>query len=89
VVLGTDRTDQVGTEFIFDLLTREYQTGKLREQLGEMLRAHQVLTTRRGRFTLYESARLTEADIATWPRGRQSVMQTGWLSGAWMLSTAP
>jgi hypothetical protein len=46
VDLVPDRTDQIGDEFIFDLLTREFPTGKLRETLGAELRAHEVVTTR-------------------------------------------
>ncbi len=59
VDLVPDRTDQTGEEIIFDLLTREFPFGKLRETLGGLLRTHQVRTTHAGRFKLYESPRLT------------------------------
>jgi hypothetical protein len=59
VDLVPDRTDVTGSEIILDILTREYNPSTLREDLGAMLRAHQMLTSRRGRFTLYKSPRLT------------------------------
>jgi hypothetical protein len=55
VDLVPDRTDQTGEEIILDILTREYNPSTLREDLAAKLRAHKILTTRRGRFTLHKS----------------------------------
>jgi hypothetical protein len=59
VDLVPDRTDVTGDEIILDILTRQYNPRTLREDLGAKLRAHEVLTTRGGRFTLHKSRLLT------------------------------
>jgi hypothetical protein len=59
VDLVPDRTDQVGEEFIFGIFTSEYNPSQMRQELGELLRSGQMVTTRSGRFSLYESRRLT------------------------------
>jgi hypothetical protein len=58
VDLVPDRTDQAGSEIIFDILTAEFPTAKLRQTLGDMLRSGQVNTRRAGQFDIYRSSRL-------------------------------